>query len=818
VVVVGLVAALVGGGLAGTPAGAAVTPATAAPALTAASDEALRSGPRAEQALAAGLVGDRPVRTPSATRSARITAGYADTCHDAGGSPLDLRELAVTDETDTQQFVLTITSCTTWSASDLGPDGFLEVPLSVARTDGPDHLVLVTPSGASGLRLTVLETPTDDPGTWRTTHESTMTRPDGFTAEGTFPHGAIDDPSEFVFIARSVDAEGREDLLPEEYADALAYPFSCSLTVQRAATLVVDPASAGRLAGLARERGAAVRGAGSAVLALDDVSDATLQALRRAPGVRSAERAVVYRRAAVPDDPAYPQQWHLPALEAPRAWDVRAASGLLLAVVDDGVDGLRPELAEKVVAGGRDTVYDQPLPADSDLGGHGTAVSGLAAAQTNNAFEVAAVDWGASVLPLRVFDAAGCATDGAVATALYAAADAGASVANLSLGGPGESAALERAVDDVTARGVLVVAASGNSRETDSAPNYPAAYAPVLAVGATGRNGQLAVYSSGGEHVDITAPGGDGNAAAPENDLLVLAERGGLDRQAGTSFAAPLVSASALLLRAGNPELTPAQVIAAIERSAVDAGPAGRDPDYGAGRLDLAALLGTPTSARGRRPAPARPGRSPRTASPTCPRSPSTRRTSTASCGGRSRQAAQRLRAAEEREPGADVQLPRPPHRAHRWRAAGQPAGRLPGRRRQRPRAAHQPARRPRHRRRSRQRRVRARGARQPRADGHLPRARLRAAQRPGAAGRGRLLRRRRRDRPRAEDQPGGGSRLHRRPVRRGLRARPRRTPRRHGDVPRAGARPPRRGRTHDAPRLVTAAPASAWAPHQRRR
>jgi hypothetical protein len=600
--------------LTGVPAGGAAAAGPHGPddkGWTPPSQDVLRSGPRGSDLRAVGLLDPQP-RPPagaaprSPARASTVTAGYADTCHDSADSPLDLREVAVTDDSVGDAFTITLTSCTLWDGLDLGSDGSVDIPLAVpaGRGDGPDYAIVITADDAGVLELSVLRTPSDDPATWELAHRTTMMRPDDFTAKATFPRAALGSPSEFIFAATSVDGEGREDLLPEAYADVLAYPFACSLQVQQAATVLVDPAQSDRLTGLARARGATVKSApaaaaasagsasGSAtasVLSLEQASDATLEALRRAPGVRSAQRAVVYRRMAVPNDPGYAQQWYLPAVGAPSAWDVRTGSGLTMAVLDDGVDGMRTDLSGKVLPG-RDTVYDVPLAVDSDLGGHGTAVSGLAAAQTDNAGEVAALDWGAKVLPFRVFDAAGCATDGAVVTALYQAADSGASVANLSLGGPGSSGALERAVKDVTARGMLVVAASGNSRGVDDQPNFPAAYDEVLAVGATTRSGELAGYSSGGSHLDITAPGGDGSGTSV-GDLLVLGERGGLDAQAGTSFAAPLVAGAALLFRAQNPRLSPAEVSAAIGRSAVDAGPPGRDPDFGDGRLDLDALL-----------------------------------------------------------------------------------------------------------------------------------------------------------------------------------------------------------------------------------
>jgi hypothetical protein len=597
--------------LAGLP--AASTAAAAAPdapsGWTPPSYDALRAAPGG-----AALSADAPLVAtgegggfaPGATQ----TAGYVDTCHDAAGSPLDLRRLSFGDD-GAGSYTLTVTSCTAWTAADLGA-GSIDIPLAVpgGRGDGADFAVVVERDAAGELALTTYRTPSDDPAAAQPTHGPVpVQRPDAFTATAQFPRAALGGATEFVFLASSLDAADRLDLLPEDYAGLLLYPFSCTVSVERAATVVVERAGADRVRALVGASGAALRSAHPAVLALDDVSDAELDALRRTPGVRSAERPVLYRRMRAPDDPFYPRQWSLAdptgGIHAPAGWDVRTGSGRILAVIDDGVDGVRPELAGRVVQG-KDTVHDDgvgdsgvtlPAGADSDLGGHGTAVAGLAGANTDNGAGIAGVDWAAAVLPYRVFDAAGCATDAAVVAALFDAADRGASVANLSLGGPVDSPALREAVADVTARGVLVVAASGNSRET--APeeiSYPAAYEQVLAVGASLRDGSLASYSSGGPHVDVVAPGGSAKGSA-DTDLLVLGERDSLEPQAGTSFAAPLVAGAAMLFRGLHPEQTAAQVAAAVRRSARDAGEPGVDPDFGAGILDLGALLRLPVAA-----------------------------------------------------------------------------------------------------------------------------------------------------------------------------------------------------------------------------
>jgi hypothetical protein len=530
-------------------------------------------------------------------QTAGQTASYVDTCRDAAGSSLDLRGISFSDDGD-GTFTLTVTSCTAWTPDDLGR-GSIDIPLFVpgAGDDGYDYAIIVEQESNGSLSLTTYRAPSGGGGAGTATYGPVaVADPSDGTMSASFPVAALDGATEFDFLASSLDSDRRDpDLLPESYADRLGYPFACTVDAGSAATVVVDADQAERLSLQAVSSGVAVRSAHPQVLSLAGVSDAGLAQLRRTPGVRSADRPVVYERLVTPDDTKYPRQWSLDdevgGIGAPAGWAVRTGSGgAVLAVIDDGVDGVRIELAGRVLEG-KDTVYGVRLPPDSDLGGHGTAVAGLAAANTDNGTGVAGVDWDASVLPYRVFDAAGCATDAAVVAALYDAADRGASVANLSLGGPADSAALRQAVADVTARGVLVVAASGNSRET--APDevsYPAAYDEVLAVGASTRDRSVARYSSDGPHVDVAAPGGTATGS-PDDDLLALGERESIEAVAGTSFAAPLVAASVTLFRAEHPEQTPAQAVAAVRRSASDAGDPGVDPDFGAGILDLDALL-----------------------------------------------------------------------------------------------------------------------------------------------------------------------------------------------------------------------------------
>ncbi|UAB96204.1 VCBS repeat-containing protein [Dactylosporangium vinaceum] len=313
-----------------------------------------------------------------------------------------------------------------------------------------------------------------------------------------------------------------------------------------------------------------------------------LRELRKDPAVASV--SLDYKRTAstTPNDPGYTQglQNYLNTVRLPQAWD-RSMGGAdqVIAVVDSGVDGQHPDLSGRVLAG-YNAITNANIGAgvNSDDYGHGTMVAGIAAAGTNNGVGVAGAAWNARVLPVKVLDNNGNGYDSDIAEGIIWAADHGAKVINLSLGGPGDAQVLHDAVTYATNKGALLVVAAGN--DGNSTVQYPAAYPEVLAVAATDGAGKVTDFSTYGDWVDVAAPGfGIVSTGVPQgaNEYFI---------GDGTSFAAPIVSGVAALMRTNNPALTPAQLIATIKGTARDAGPRGLDPYYGAGVLDAYAATG----------------------------------------------------------------------------------------------------------------------------------------------------------------------------------------------------------------------------------
>src|SRR5687767_1340292 len=287
---------------------------------------------------------------------------------------------------------------------------------------------------------------------------------------------------------------------------------------------------------------------------------------------------------AVPDDDYYePEQGELRTVELPTAWDrVKAPSSMVVAVLDSGVDLDHPDLEDRLVPGW-DYVEDDATPQDEES--HGTLVAGIVGADTDNSRGGAGSSWGASIMPMRVLDESGQGFDSDIAEAITDAVDDGARIVNLSLSGPTTSDVLEEAVDYAEDHNVLVVAAAGNVGL--DLPQYPAAYDTVLAVGATDDAGTRASFSQQGSWLDVVAPG-----VEIFGPLLGSSEQ--YTEGDGTSFAAPIVSGAAAMLRAQRPTYTAAQVRDRLRRTATDKGAAGFDNAYGHGLLDVAEAVELP--------------------------------------------------------------------------------------------------------------------------------------------------------------------------------------------------------------------------------
>lgn len=294
----------------------------------------------------------------------------------------------------------------------------------------------------------------------------------------------------------------------------------------------------------------------------------------------------------LPNDPYYPNQWHLDQIGMPGAWPRGRGEGVVVAVIDTGVayrngGGFTqaPDLGQTSFVDGWDFVDNDAFPDDEH--GHGTHVAGTIAQSTDNALGVAGVAPAASIMPLRVLDASGAGGWAAIASAIRWAADHGADVINMSLGGGMRSRTVERAIDYAYDHGVVIVAAAGNS--SANAVEYPARHEHVIAVGAVRFDRELSFYSCYGQGLDIVAPGGDTRVdqngdGLPDGVLqntIVGRDVRRFDYLAwqGTSMAAPHVAGVAALVRASG--VTDPDAVERVLRETAE--PVGDVEHFGAG-------------------------------------------------------------------------------------------------------------------------------------------------------------------------------------------------------------------------------------------
>jgi serine protease len=306
-----------------------------------------------------------------------------------------------------------------------------------------------------------------------------------------------------------------------------------------------------------------------------------------------------------PNDPLYPHQWHLRQINMPAAWRLADGKGVTVAVLDTGVAyearGERFHQVEDLEGVNFVKPYNfvNNTPHANDDHGHGTHVTGTIAQATNNGKGVAGVAPSVKIMPLKVLSGRGSGSIGGIADAIRYAADNGADVINMSLGGRFPSKALENAVAYARDKGVVVVAAAGNDGRNKV--GYPAAFPGAIAVAATQYDEATTFYSNFGKEIAIAAPGGntrvdqdgDGMPDGVLQNTIAIGDPTRSDYYGfmGTSMASPHVAGvAALVISQGVSH--PDAVQKVLEKSARS--PQNRDLDrerYGAGIVDAEAAV-----------------------------------------------------------------------------------------------------------------------------------------------------------------------------------------------------------------------------------
>jgi hypothetical protein len=311
-----------------------------------------------------------------------------------------------------------------------------------------------------------------------------------------------------------------------------------------------------------------------------EVSSSVIELLKSDPNIAYVEKDFSVSDFIITTNDAYftadptqeDKQWYLPKTRVPEAWDYsKGSSNVIVAIVDTGIHASHIELNDGRIIGGFNTITNQAIAAntDSDDNGHGTAVAGIIGAIPNNVRGMAGINWDVKIMPIKALAADGTGDVSAVAAGIVWAADHGANIVNLSLGGQGfgQDQTLGSAISYAYNKGVLIVAAAGNDLSDtglnlDATPIYPIcadqSLNMVLGVAATDLNDVRANFSNyGSKCIDISAPGKKILTTAylpssPSDNILIYGS--------GTSMATPVVAGIAALFKAANPDLSNVEI------------------------------------------------------------------------------------------------------------------------------------------------------------------------------------------------------------------------------------------------------------------
>ena len=352
--------------------------------------------------------------------------------------------------------------------------------------------------------------------------------------------------------------------------------------------------------------------------------DEMVEVYSRNPNVEYAEPNFIAYAFWIPNDQYYPYQWHMGQIHMEQAWEINRGghSGVIVAVIDTGVayedytDPISgavykqaPDLKNTHFVAGYDFVNDNSHANDDE--GHGTHVAGTIAQSTNNSIGVAGVAFNTAIMPIKALDNEGSGTYAGIADGIYFAAENGARVINMSLGGNNGSTTLAQALEHAYNEGITIVCAAGNNG-AENKISYPAAYDDYcIAVGATRYDETRAPYSNRGASLDLMAPGGDLNVDQNNDDYKdgILQQTIGNDPTEfayyfyqGTSMATPHVSGVAALLIASGVADAPDDIRRVLESTARDKGDPGWDPVYGWGIIDAYAALNYNNTTPNRKP------------------------------------------------------------------------------------------------------------------------------------------------------------------------------------------------------------------------
>lgn len=279
-------------------------------------------------------------------------------------------------------------------------------------------------------------------------------------------------------------------------------------------------------------------------------------------------------------DPFISKQYALSMMQTFEAWDINSGnSDVIVAIIDTGIDINHEEFQGRLSPLSYNS-YERKvgLEAVQDDNGHGTLVAGVIAANKDNYLGIAGIAQNVQLLIIKAnvpnLDK-GQFYDDSLIEGIYYAVDHGASVINMSLGGPNNNYLMEKAVNYAYENGVAIVAAAGNDGKDEN--NYPAAFINTISVSAVDENKELADYSNFGSSIIIAAPGTNIYSSDRNNTYRAVS---------GTSMAAPQVSGVIALMFSHFPDISLDELIARLTLSSIDLGIVGKDEQFGYGLVN----------------------------------------------------------------------------------------------------------------------------------------------------------------------------------------------------------------------------------------
>jgi len=324
--------------------------------------------------------------------------------------------------------------------------------------------------------------------------------------------------------------------------------------------------------------------------------------LRDDPSVAAVEPNYVVELAETVDaaavavnDPMTGDQYSLDQMRVRNAWGITTGASNVVAVLDTGVKTNHPDFIGRLVAG-YDFVNNDTNASDDN--GHGTWVTGIIVARANDGYGIAGISWSDRVMPVKIMNGSGSGSTADLMDGIRWAADHGADVINMSVGGFPYSQLVQDAVNYAWGKGVVLVGAAGNNRREET--YYPASFDNVVSVSATQVNDEFSNWSSWGPKVDVSAPGSSVRTTNCYTCTYADHDSWGTHTYiSGTSFATPNVAGVVALIRAKFPTYTPAQVVSRLLNTTDDLGYPGWDNRYGRGRVNAHRAVGATTSGPG---------------------------------------------------------------------------------------------------------------------------------------------------------------------------------------------------------------------------